>query len=72
MRQLCHTSYGNKVNTDADYEIGLESNDGSKIIFINARRKVIKLTNIHINTMATINMVTTVKIVVTEEAAEEE
>ena len=66
MRQLYCTMYGNKLNTDADTEIGLASNDISKIIFIDARGKRIKLISVHINTTVKISIVITVKILVIE------
>ena len=48
---MYRTIYGNKVNTYSDTEIGLASNDGSKIIYIDERSKGIKLISVQINTM---------------------
>ena len=56
MSQMYRTMYGNKVNTDADTYIELVRNDGSKIIFIYARRKGINIINVQINTMETISI----------------
>ena len=37
MSQMYRTMYGNKVNTDADTEIGLASNDGSNTFRSNSK-----------------------------------
>ena len=72
MIQLYRTIYGNKLNTNADTDIRLARNDASEIFFIGARIKVIKIINVQINTMAKIIVVAIVKIVVTEDAVQDE
>ena len=39
MRQLYRKIYGNKVNKDADTEIRLESNNGSKMVFYRFKKE---------------------------------
>ena len=66
MNQMYHTLYVNKGSTNADTGIRLSSNSVSKIIFIGARSKGIKLINVQINIMAMISITEAIKVVAKE------